>query len=327
MKQQVAGLHVLSPDPGCGNVRRRAARFLGPLPALAGLVACSVACSLAVRADRQQCSTDDDCANRVAETSGACVANVCVASAKPPVTPEIDAGPADPIWGCLGKVKVPPREETVLVHYLVGFADLVSNNPFVGLSVKVCPQGNDSCTQPLGDAAYATDDQGIVDLPLYSGFHGFLDVQPGAETKIVPSVYYVMPTPDKLVGPIEPMPRAPLLTSGTFTLLTAVVGREPKPEHGHLFYGVLDCRGQLAPGSIVSVDQITVDTFAFDIDSSGTPAPTQARGSVSGKGGYVNLPAGVVDVARRTADGRAIDTLPVTIRPGSITYLVGGPTR
>ncbi|HVH44679.1 MAG TPA: hypothetical protein VM925_20140 [Labilithrix sp.] len=296
-----------------------------------------VACSFVVGYDREQCITNTDCLNRGLSARAICVDQVCT---EPPVTPptdaakvEVDAPPEDPVWGCLGRVPpLPNVERTVPVHFVAQFQTL-AGDPLAGLSVKVCNQLDVQCAAPHEGTPQLTNSEGLLDVTVYSGYRGYLDVETeldgGAFSTFMPSVSYIQPIPDKAKPPPgDAGARFPtrLLTKEEVKYYAVVAGEEAKDEYGHLLYTAFDCQGNLAADVVLKAETVTADSAIFYIDEEGNPSLTQGKTGRSGAGGYLNLPSGSVGMTLSRSNGARIAQQNVIMRPGTITYTLFEPS-
>lgn len=192
------GRHVEQPR----RFRSVVASVLGIALAFGSLAFGAPSCSVVVDADRQQSAAAKDCENRGLGPNAECRASICVAADAVTVDSGADADAAeeDPMWGCLGNVRWPEEEPAVAVGYAARFEGAITQQAMPGLPVRGCRVTDPDCAAPVAGPA-ATDAEGIVQLSLYSGFRGFLDIQPTeAFPSLMPSRLYALPIPDKAVG-------------------------------------------------------------------------------------------------------------------------------
>lgn len=104
------------------------------------------------------------------------------------------------------------------------------------------------------------------------------------------------------------------------------MGRTIGEQYGHFFFNAVDCQGNAAAKVVVQASAITVDTFNYYVDTFGTPSLTRTSTSETGRGGYINLPAGPSDFTLLRDTGGIIGPQHIVIRPGSITYMHFTPT-
>lgn len=294
-------------------------------------LAVAAACSLAVDADRKQCRTTADCIGRGLPSNAVCSASLCTnpLTNQPLIGTSGDAAsdaPTDPIWGCLANPRpLPPEEPSAPYQYVTGLVDLVTNERIVGAPVKACKDDDPSCEAPF--ATTVSNEEGAVDLQLYSGFRGYLEVGSSDSTpSLMPTLIYAQPIPDKHTAKTAITYLRFLLTTGAFTYVAGSANKTVNPEYGHLFFMATDCRGLASEDLIARVETVTAETSTFYTDSSGTPSLTQAKTTKSGNGGYLNLPVGPLTVKLSRTSGAYVGTAQATIRKGTITSLTLGPT-
>lgn len=277
------------------------------------------ACSFVVDANRNQCTTDADCAGRgLASTT--CIDNVCGT---------VDAGvvdasdPVDPMWGCLGKVP-PPRAEdrSAPVPYTLRLYDPVLAGPLVGLPVAACETNDLECTTPVDGAEQKTDTDGLADVMVFNGFDGYLKVAPNADfPRIYPTFLPALPVPDTSADAL-PIRRKewPVFEKDQLKLIALTLGgAAPKDEYGHLFFSSTDCLHAHAERTVVTIDVRSSDTYPFYTDESGVPSLALQATTKDGAGGFINVPSGPVVITVRKDEGQLISTRKLFIRAGTIT--------
>ncbi|HVH42402.1 MAG TPA: hypothetical protein VM925_08660 [Labilithrix sp.] len=232
------------------------------------------------------------------------------------------AGP----WGCLGKVPALPAEDpNTPVHHVRRFVGLLDLKPLSEVPVRACVPSGVECLE-LAGSPKATDANGTVDVLLYRGFRGFLDIAaPAKGPDLVPGRIYLGPDDEASKSGVPPWPSA-IPTKSELEFSAASAGKQIRPEYGHLFFLSLDCQHKAAANTVARVEPIAADTFTFYVDSAGTPSLTQAKTSSTGVGAFVNLPVGGISVTFSRDDGTRIGERTVIIRAGAITYLPLAPT-
>ncbi|HVH41649.1 MAG TPA: hypothetical protein VM925_04880 [Labilithrix sp.] len=295
------------------------------IPVIASIAACTVV----IHSDRAQCSGNEDCVGRGLSANAVCLVGVC-AEPDPVAADEVDAavedsGPADPIWGCIGKV--PPAlapDPSVPVTFRARYVGLISSSAMSGLTIKPCEVKDATCAGFTG-TPFLTNDNGQVDVPLHNGFRGYLEIGPSEQVpNLMPTLSYIQPVPDKNNMPEKPFTWV-LLTKSDLDFLVANSQKAVNPELGHIIYGTRNCQYVRPPNTRVRAEPIAADTFAFYTDPSGLPSLTQGKTSVSGNGGFINMPPGYVTVHFSTENGDDVGAFEVLVRAGTITQLVFGP--
>jgi len=194
-------------------------------------------------------------------------------------------------WTCLGSAAAPPMllaptsgERLVQSVRLV---DLASLQVPPNISVRACAQRDVDCLAPLTDSL-PLDADGWVDVPLFEGFDGFLEIT--GET-IIPSVlFYAAP-----LSPETEVDRTPLalIPKDQLPALSGATGTPQDPDFGLVVLRSFDCRGNPAPG------------VSFDIDKDGFPwyfvgglpsSVATVTAPESGLGGFINVEPGVAVV-------------------------------
>lgn len=266
-----------------------------------------------------QCSTDDDCIARGASFAGTkCTPQrVCTLPAPQVDGGDEDAGPVDPLYGCVGKTTPTKIEPDVPIRFQWKFLGGLSGEPLANVKYKVCTGLDTGCSTPIAEGATAAD--GVIDVPLSKGFRGFMELSGGPNGDLQPSLFYFKPPEkDVLVGP--PETQANLLSVGEFAFLIGSLAKEAKPEYGHVFGLTLDCSNVTpAAGVTLDVSRVSNDSFPYYTDDNRTPTLTQTSTSTRGEAGYVNLPPGTVTL-NYSRQGQSLGNLTVVIRPNYITY-------
>lgn len=269
--------------------RRQSSRVVLLLTGLA-----SVSCSVLVDKNRVQCHSNDDCA---AFAAGAvCVDGVCQ---------------ADPVWGCLGHVTLPPAASgqfTATIH----LRDLITGAPIPGVSGRVCEKLDVTCQMPLG-AEVTAGDSGDLRLPVPGGFAGYVEMR--APDKM-PGIYFFNPPVDA----DREVPAVPLLDQNLVAQLAMLNGRDLSADRGHVLLGGYDCQHMPAQGMRLATDDADATSSDFYVVNNVPKAGAMATDS-SGRGGFINLKPGIVTLtASLLADSRKIATVSLYVRAGTITY-------
>jgi hypothetical protein len=216
----------------------------------------------------------------------------------------------------MGMVDEEPRD---LVPDAVGppllqslqFVSLVSGLAIPGLTVRACSQRDVECMTPMTEFQTVRAD-GRIDLVLYEGFNGFLEIVGDGIMPIV--LFYPEP-----LAPGQTVYATPVsvIETGVLPGLSVAAGVEQDPMLGLVVLRTLDCQAQGALG------------VSYDIDKSGTPwffvdglPSTKATETIdSGLGGFLNVATGVAVVSGQLeSTGRAI------VAPTSILVRAGWMT-
>lgn len=280
------------------------------------------ACSLVVDADRNQCERDTDCAGH-GLSSPLCLDGVCIGSdaSAPVLDAGDDAPPSDPVWGCVGKHLPPPADDrSAPVAFPLRFLDETGGGGRAGVAVAACEDNDPDCAAPI--AQLSSDADGTLAVPLWSGFKGFLKIDPDAGTSALYSTYLpVIPIPDKNVQ--NPYIGVwPLFGKDVFPALATTSGGDPlKAGYGHLLFIALTCNGQRAPGMRATTDVVSGDTYGFYTDDSNLPSKTLQSTQKDGVGGFINLPSGNVVVTLRRDSGELVSAHTIFVRPDTLTIV------
>jgi hypothetical protein len=89
----------------------------------------------------------------------------------------------------------------------------------------------------------------------------------------------------------------------------------------------VDCTGAPAKGVSITASTRDAKTIAFYYGGNNTPTVNATQTDATGVGGFVNLPAGVIDITLRlVATGQLVGKYPVFVRKGSATTIDFWPT-
>jgi hypothetical protein len=268
--------------------RRQSSRVL----LFAGLT--SASCSILVDKNRVQCASNDDCAGFAA--GAVCMDAVCQ---------------PDPVWGCLGSVVFPPPPPgpfTVTIH----MRDLITGAAIPGVVGRLCEKLDTTCAAPIA-ADVDAGASGDLMLPVPGGFAGYVEMR--APDKM-PGIYFFNPPVD---GNRE-IPSVPLMEQSLVEQLAQLNQKQLDLQRGHLLMGGYDCRHMAAAGMKLSADDTDGESSDFYVLNN-VPRAGAKSTDLSGRGGFINLKAGIVAItASLAADDRKVATVSLYIRPGTITY-------
>lgn len=297
---------------------------------LVAAVAASFGCSLTLKTDEKQCTTDDDCKSRGGLMAKAvCRDQVCVddqANTDGSGNDESDAG-TGPNWSCLGKVAWPsPTKPQVVVT--MQFLDLVAKVPVTAITAHPCAKMDVTCANPLGPKV-SPDEKGIATLTLTASFDGYVEVLGTATSEdagapsIVPMNVFFNPPPvaDSHFGAV------PTFTRQGLTALASVHQNTIDPTLGFLFSGALDCNMKPAAGVSWEPDR-TADATRRFYYVDGLPSEAAVATDPSGYGGFINMPSGTIRLFfKLQATGMRVGETSVFVRAGYLTtgFLVPTP--
>lgn len=200
-------------------------------------------------------------------------------------------------WGCLSTVgPAAPFEAdapTGRVVYSFRLLDLGTLEPVTDVRVRACALTSLNCEEPV-TLDLMVDLDGWVDIPLPTGFVGYLEIV-GPTT--IPSIFLI---PPEFPAPGVPEFPGVLPTTADYALLaSATLGRPLSPNEGAIAIRVFDCAWNPAVGVSVSAD-VPAASYYFQ---SGLPNPRATATDEAGIAGIMGLAPGVVTVRAQQADG------------------------
>lgn len=205
---------------------------------------------------------------------------------------------------------VMPTAGTPVVMQRLQFLTLGPGVPPAGALVHACALPDVDCRAPLTDD-YTLDAEGWVELPLYEGFNGYIELR--GDT--------VMPTLVFLGKPLE-RPRSTaypiaIVESAILPGLSGATGTMQTATEGLLTIRVFDCDDRSASGVRYSYEPAAgVPWYYVD----GLPSSAAQETGVEGLGGVINNPPGVTQINIAARDGRQIAARKrVAVRPGWMT--------
>jgi hypothetical protein len=298
----------------------------------------------------QQCNSESDCRARGGQfTNASCVNHVCVSKQVVVDSGDPDAY-VDPVWGCLGNVKVETPPPSMMANVSLPFFDLINMVPITGVGIQVCAKLDVECSRPIDSRIIPADADGIAHFKVPSYFNGYGivydlaydggppstdDAGDGGDdagggdggpnptaSRFLPSVIFFNPpiVNDTVYNYV------PLLTRVDIVKLAAAQGNTFDPSLGMLFAGMLDCTRKPVAG--VTWDPSIVDTKTkrfFYVN--GFPDESAEATDPTGFGGLLNSRTGSVTInARVQTTGKAIGSATVLVRPGWASYTYLAPT-
>jgi hypothetical protein len=208
--------------------------------------------------------------------------------------------PSDPRWSCLSaSAERPPTPffsgaaGRVIASFQV--LDLTTGQLYPNARIRACGLADVTCENPVTDW-FQVDSSGWVDLPLYQGYTGFLEVESPGE--MVPYLLYMT---EPLTGPITEYPLGAISAASLLPLLQ-LVGLTYVPGSGLIALRIFDCQGNTAAGASVSSELDAVSYYFVD----GLPSVTAAETDEGGVAGFVNLPPRVVVIDVTAPNGLSI---------------------
>jgi hypothetical protein len=251
-----------------------------------------------------------------------CDLGVCKSGPAPVVDAgDVDAGPVDPIWGCLGNVPPPPAADKALsASFQAQFISNSTGSPLDGVTTMACENADVDCAQPLPGSSILSDADGKISMPVYQGFRGYTKITPNAKyPTLVPTVLPAIPIPnnaESLLLAVWPL----MQSKDELTIYaTSSGGSVPQDQYGHLVFIVFDCsHTKRAEGVSATIDTRSKDTYSFYTDNSVIPSVTLQATSKAGVVGFINLPPGPLKVTLRNADAKLYGTYDFQVRAGTL---------
>jgi hypothetical protein len=234
-------------------------------------------------------------------------------------TAALTPGQAGRDWSCLGPVTPPvptPAEGAERIIYSVQILDFFTGLPQPGVKARACGLGDVECARPV-TTPVASDAEGWLDVPLYAGFTGFLELTEAG----VPGMLYIL---DPLTK--DALPTYPYLTISTAGVeaLGRALGVSLDLAQGLISFRAFDCQGQPAPGvRLTKVGAGVAWNFV-----GGLPSVTEQRTGPEGLGGFLNVPPGLAQVDLLTPDNVSISgPRSLLVRGGWFSTVFFGPPR
>jgi hypothetical protein len=268
-------------------------------------------CSVLVEADREQCSTTQDCVNRgPAFARSVCSDALCV---------------QDPVWGCVGSVvwpSPPPMPSPEKVTVKLALSNLLTKAVVPGATARVCGKLDSKCDSPL-QSDIISDESGILTVVVDKFFDGYLEIRYQVPPLFMAETMYFFNPP---VEKDRMIPFIPLVPFEAIEVFADVLGMMPKLDRGTVIGLSSDCSGNGAEGIELLVDASDEFTKGFYMVQ-GFPSLNATKTDSSGQGGIANVVSGARFVSgRRTDTGEVIGTVSVQVRPLWITYTSMLPT-
>jgi hypothetical protein len=183
----------------------------------------------------------------------------------------------------------------------------------VATNVRACAQRDVNCTAPL-TANIPLDAQGWVDLPLFDGFDGYLEI---TGPQIVSTLlFYQDPLSAESRRDTTPLG---VVETALLPMLTAAIGTPQDPALGLVYLRAFDCNNDPALGVKYTIDKPSVPWYFV----AGLPSSAVTETEGSGLGGFINVPLGITVVDAALSNGERDIALPKTllVRPNWMTGL------
>jgi hypothetical protein len=223
-------------------------------------------------------------------------------------TTSLSATPGED-WSCLQNAvsarPVPALGATPFA-YRLQLLDLATQRVAAGLAARACGLADVECARPVAGPVL-TDEEGWLELPLFEGFTGYLEVwAPGVQSVLL-----------HIAEPLtrDQVPDYPylVLSIDTVVALGRGLGVELEPTQGMIAIRVFDCQRLLAPGIVFS----TPGTGLAYYFVGGLPSVMADETGADGMGGFLNVPTGLAQLEATTPQGASIrGPRSMVIRPG-----------
>lgn len=222
-------------------------------------------------------------------------------------------------WTCVAALEEEPRElvpesfgSTRLVQSL-RMVSLVTGDAIPGLTIRACSQRDVDCANPLTEPIPLSAD-GWVDMPLFEGFAGFLEITGDA---IVPMALFY-PAPVERGGQVYSTPVS-LVERALLPSLSLAAGVEQDPLLGLVVLRAYDCQGEGALDVRYSIDKAGSPWYFV----AGLPSTAASATADSGLGGFMNVAPGVVvvDAELSPIGSRIVTPTSVLVRAGWMTAI------
>jgi hypothetical protein len=221
-------------------------------------------------------------------------------------------------WSCVGPLRTEAmvaRDNTDAVRLVqsIQVLSLVAGTVPRGATVRGCAQRDLSCVTPLTEAL-PVDEEGWVDVPLYDGFDGYIEV---TAPNNMPVMHFYQ-EPLRSMSRIDSVPLG-LVELPVLAQLTGALGTPQNSDFALLALRAFDCQGDPAPGVRFTVDKPTVPFYFV----AGLPSSQATETDGDGLGGFINVPIGITVVDASLSSGEVDFTQPRTVftRPGWMTSL------
>jgi hypothetical protein len=228
-------------------------------------------------------------------------------------------------WGCLAEERPPnptvPVDTNRPLTYRGTWLDIGTRSPPPNLRARACGIADPACSAPLTPVV-AADATGVVELPLFHGFAGYLEV---TSDVTVPTIAFFASTLTANTSTVyaEVLPRT-LVQPAALVSLAEVNGIQIEPTAGYVVIYSVNCAGRLSANVEFSLDnQGSAVRYYF---ANSFPSITLEATTPDGMGGFVNVPGGGATVsATQGSTGELVRTATLFVRPGWGSSIVLGP--
>jgi hypothetical protein len=236
-----------------------------------------------------------------------------------------DACQAGRNWQCLDtKISWLKPKSAGDIRFSLSIADIISEKPFVGSTLKACHKLDQECASPYDTQVTDADGFAAFTVPAGSvGFDGYVDMtggdngEHGKNGEIFPAIWY--PSPNIVSAGWRG--RVQFVSYSSLQSLALLTGATIDPSRGHFAAAAQDCNFAAAGGVTFDADTKDDKTTVFYFVGGVPRTGASQTDSNSGIGGYINLPGGRSSlVTARVPVGDAIRTI------GSVSYIIRAGT-
>ncbi|MEY4551076.1 MAG: hypothetical protein RL685_7271 [Pseudomonadota bacterium] len=227
-------------------------------------------------------------------------------------------------WGCLARPSSSPPvpvDRTRPLTYRGTWIDIGTRAPPPNLRARACGIADPTCSDPITPFV-AADASGVVQLTLYHGFVGYLEV---TSDITLPNLAFFPATLTADTSSVfqELVPRT-LVQPADYVNLGLLNGIVQDPTTGYVAIFALNCAGKASENVAYALNnQGSAVRFYF---SNNFPSITLQSTTPDGLGGFANVPGGLATVsATRVATGELVRTASLFVRSGWGSHIVLGP--
>ena len=226
-------------------------------------------------------------------------------------------------FSCVGNIEWPNPGVATYTH-TYGLLELMTQEPVVGATAKVCGMDDPECAAPLSSGV--SDQYGNVTVTFPAAAEGLDGYVEFSGPDIVTTLGFYRET-DNTVAYTTPG-AFPTIVLGTTTLvaLAALANVELDPTRGSIIYSAADCANVRAAGISADVESGDAGTIAVYVEG-GMPSAELTATTAEGQGGLLNVPVGATKVHAYWAEtGDEIGVQDVIVRAGAVSATLLVPT-
>lgn len=239
-----------------------------------------------------ECQHDEDCVQRGPEHAGGRCENAqCV---------------PNPRWRCEPPPTASGSETRELTLPVI---DSLQLSKLANVRIVACNKPDYTCMQPVSIATSDEDGNALLTVP--ATFSGYM--QQTERNDYTPALYFAEPPYNGVFR------NFPLIPSSAFSGLAVALGTQVDRARGHAMLIVEDCKGEALGGITFTSPQADDKSKQFYVRDQ-IPTTSAEDTPPEGDGGYVNLPAGVIEItALNKKTGLVLNTVNALIRAESVT--------